>query len=166
MVGTVFLAMVGLAAAAPEMIPEDENTEIVGRTAQDFELATLDGQTFKLSEHRGSPVVVAFWASWCGPCRLELPALSSYAAEHPEVEIIAVNVDRERKDAEKFLSQISVDLPIALDPESVVMGNFLVYTMPTTILIDANGTVKLFKIGYGKEKGLSELDAAISGLKQ
>ena len=165
MATALVLSMLGVALAAPEMIPETEDQDLIGRTAPDFELSMMDGSTFKLSEHRGKPVVLAFWASWCGPCRLELPALDAYAVEHPDVSIVAVNVDRELKDAEKFLRQVSVDLPVALDAESRVMGNFSVYTMPTTILLDPNGTVKLFKIGYGKEKGLSELDAAINGLK-
>jgi thiol-disulfide isomerase/thioredoxin len=154
----------GLAVAAPEMIPE-QDLELVGRSAPLFELETLDGGSFSLEDARGSVVVLSFWASWCGPCRLELPALNRLQQERPDLKIVAVNVDRERDDAEEFLSTLEIGLPVALDNQAKALGEYAVMSMPTMFLVDTNGTVKFQKTGFSREKGLAELEAAIDGLK-
>ncbi len=137
----------GLAVAAPEMIPE-QDLELVGRSAPLFELETLDGGSFSLEDARGSVVVLSFWASWCGPCRLELPALNRLQQERPDLKIVAVNVDRERDDAEEFLSTLEIGLPVALDNQAKALGEYAVMSMPTMFLVDTNGTVKFQKTGF------------------
>ncbi len=79
--------------------------------------------------------------------------------------IYAVNVDREEGRARQFLRGIDADLPVVWDHESRSMGLYDVMSMPTTFLVDANGTVKFRKVGYSQEKGLRELIAAIDGLR-
>ena len=153
------------AAAAPEMIPE-EDLSLVGRTAPPIALKTLDGAQFDLETLRGQVVVLSFWASWCGPCRLELPALDKLQQERPDLAIIAVNVDRERSAAERFLSGLDIALPVALDNEALALGQYGVMSMPTMFLVDPNGTVKFEKTGFSKEKGLAELEAAIAEIAQ
>jgi len=160
----------GLARAAyPEMIPM-EAVSLVGRTAPTVELTTLTGGRFSLEQARaeGNVVVMAFWASCCGPCRRELPALRALEAEltGKPVEIVLVNVDKDPRDAKRFLRQIGLtdeDLTVAMDNEAVALGNYGVMSMPTTFLVDRNGTVKLSKVGYSTEKGLKELEDAIAG---
>ena len=158
------LALVQPAWAEPEMIPENA-IDLVGRTAPSFEAKLLSGEPFSLESTRGKPVVLSFWASWCGPCRLELPALSELQKQRPDVTILAVNVDRERSRAEGFLRQVTVELPIVWDTESLAMGQYDVLSMPTMFLLDAQGTVKLRKVGFSAEKGLSELEEALGALK-
>lgn len=148
------------AYAEPEMIPP-EAMEDVGHAATDFEVPLKGGGTFKLSAHSGRRVVVSFWASWCGPCRAELPALSKLAASYPNVDFLALNVDRERKAADGFLDKVAVTLPIAYDQQAVTMGNFGVTSMPTIFLIAADGTVALKHVGYGAEHGFTDLEAAL-----
>lgn len=162
---TAMLLTVAAWAAPPEMIPEEAAIDLVGRTAPIFEAETLEGEAFKLDDERGTPVVLTFWASWCGPCRLELPALSTLQRERDDVVIYAVNVDRDRKLAERFLSGVDVDLPVVWDHEATSMGQYNVLSMPTMFLIDAQGTVKWRKTGFSRERGLSELVAALDGLK-
>jgi cytochrome c biogenesis protein CcmG/thiol:disulfide interchange protein DsbE len=155
------------AGAYPEMIPLEE-TSLIGRAAPEVELTTLGGEPFVLSK-AGGPVVLAFWASWCGPCRNEMPALVALGKSRSDVRIVMVNVDRERRDAQRFLSQVGVspdDVEIALDSEAVVMGSYGVMSMPTTFLIDRSGVVRFQKVGYSTEKGLSELTEAIEGMKR
>jgi len=161
--GPLWLAL-SPAVAGPELIPE-RDVSLVGRTAPSFEAVTLDGEPFDLEATRGKPVVLAFWASWCGPCRLELPALSKLQAERDDLAIYAVNVDRDRRKADAFLRQIEVDLPVVWDNQSLAMGQYDVLLMPTMFLLDAQGTVKLRKVGYGSDSGLSELLDAIEGLR-
>lgn len=152
------------ASAYPEMIPLQE-ASLVGRAAPEVELSTLDGGQFVLSESRGKPVVLAFWASWCGPCRKEMPALVALQQERADVQIVMVNVDRDLRDARRFLSQIGLskdDAEIALDNEALALGAYGVMSMPTTFLIDQSGVVRFHKVGFSTEKGLAELEAALA----
>ena len=158
-----WLFTLATAAAAPEMIPL-ESLEIVGRSAPTFELEMLDGESFDLESHRGKPIVLSFWASWCGPCRYELPALQVFAAAHPEVDVFAVNVDRHPAAAQKFLRTVKVDLPIIWDPDSLALGQYDVLSMPTLFLLDKNLTVKWKKVGFSREKGLTELESELAAL--
>lgn len=152
-----------VASAEPEMIPE-QNLQVVGQAAPAIELPTLDGGTFKLEDHRGTPVVLSFWASWCGPCRLELPALSKMQAERSDVKIFAVNVDPEKGPAEGFLRKVDVELPIVWDNKSEIMGYFNVMSMPTMFVIDGDGTIKWRKSGFSRERGLKELEDVLAGM--
>jgi thiol-disulfide isomerase/thioredoxin len=158
------LLWLGAALAAPELIPE-KDLDLVGRTAPSFEAVTLDGDPFSLEATRGKPVVLAFWASWCGPCRGELPELSELQAQRDDIAIYAVNVDRDRRKADAFLRQVKVDLPVVWDNQSLAMGQYDVLSMPTTFVLDAQGTVKLRKVGYSSSKGLTEILAALEALK-
>ena len=153
-----------LALGAPEMIPE-QAPALLGRTAPSFELSTLSGETFRIQEQTGRPVVLAFWASWCGPCRLELPALSDLALKRTGVDFYAVNVDRQQGPARAFTKKVRVEVPILWDNQAKVMGLFQVMSMPTLFVIDAKGTVKYQKVGYSREKKLVELEAALDELQ-
>ena len=161
--GSLFLLLTGLALGAPEMIPADA-VEVIGRTAPEMVLPTLDGGDFDLQKHRGKPVVLAFWASWCGPCRAELPELAELAKRRDDVAVFAVNVDREQRAAEMFIRQVAFELPVVWDNESQVMGQLDVTSMPTTFVIDAKGTIKWRKVGYSREKRLTELEDVLDGM--
>ena len=150
--------------AAPEMIPlEDEN--ILGKAAPVFDLQTLNGTNVKLEDLRGKPVVLSFWASWCSPCRYELPELNNLIEKYPNIQFIAVNVDKSVGPAKKFLRGITLDMPIVMDNSAVILGEYGVISMPTLFLIDSNGTVQYTKVGYSKEKKLVELESEIAKLK-
>ena len=144
------------ALAAPEMIPLDA-MEIVGHPAPSVDLTLADGSKFNFTRHKGRVLVLSFFASWCGPCRLELPELTRLAAERKDVDFLAVNVDRRRVDAEKFLRSVQVGLPIAYDTDARALGEFMAMSMPTTYVIDPKGNVFSKKVGFSKEKGLTEL---------
>ncbi len=154
----MLLALVLL--AAPEMVPP-QKAELLGHSAPEVTLTLADGKTTKLSDLKGKPVVLSFWASWCGPCRKELPALAALAAKRGDVHFLAVNVDRDRAPAEKFLKELKLPLPIAFDPDSAVVSQFDVVVMPTMFMVDKNGTVKFRKTGFAADKGLVELIAAL-----
>ena len=159
----ILLLLAALGLAAPEMIPL-EDTALKGRTAPPIEAQLDDGAPFSLDDQRGKVVVLSFWASWCGPCRLELPALSALAAQRPGVAVYAVNVDRERNDARGFLRKVRFELPIVWDNQAMAMGGYGILSMPTMVVLDTNGTVVWTKVGFSREKGLTELEAELDRL--
>lgn len=160
----LLLAWLAAAHAAPEMIPEVA-VEMLGRTAPDFQATDANGQPFTLASTRGRPVVLSFWASWCTPCRKELPALSQLQKDHPDISVYAVNVDRERPLAERFIRQTPFELPIIWDTQAMALGRYNVTSMPTLFLLDRDGTIKLHKVGYGEAAGLTELADALAKVK-
>lgn len=152
--------------AAPEMIPVDvfeAAKQPDAPTSIEFHMA--DGTTQHLTDHKGRKLVLSFWASWCGPCRKELPALSAWAKENPNVDVIAVNVDRDRKMADRFLRAIPVELPIAYDPDANALGGYDVTAMPTMFVFDTKGSLVFRKVGFNEAAGLTEILTAVQGAK-
>lgn len=162
------LLMFGAALAAPEMIPEDMFKAMSAPRQGDIstlELPLRDGGTFRVADHRGKQVLLTFWASWCSPCRKELPALTTWARDHPNVAIVAVNVDRNQADAERFIEAVHFELPVAFDPNAEHLGQYGVTSMPTMFLFDARGSLVWRHSVFSVEKGFAELDAAVDGAR-
>ena len=109
--------------------------------APDFALATSDGGTIRLSELRGQPVIINFWATWCGPCRVEMPAFSSFAKAHPDVRVLGVAVDSgdpARLAIEKQKLGIPYDVLVA---DRGVTRDYGVTSLPTTVVVDEQGKI-------------------------
>ena len=115
----------------------------VGYLAPDFELATLDGDVFTLSDQRGTPLVLNFWATWCGPCRSELPSLQD-AAERYEGEVMIVGVDQGEETAvvQAYVDQMGLSFPIPMDSALEAANIYNVKGMPTTYFVDAEGVIR------------------------
>lgn len=165
---TAFLLM-KTAFAGPEMIPlevfEATKAAATARDAKGVSLPLRGGGTFELSEHAGSPVLLSFWASWCAPCRKELPALSRWAKQHPEVKVVAVGVDRDQASAERFIQSVAFDLPVAFDPDAANLGRFGVTSMPTMFLFDRQGALSWRHTGFSEDRGLTALDDALKDVR-
>lgn len=118
--------------------------------APDFTLKSRDGGNLRLSEARGNIVIVNFWASWCGPCREELPAFEALYQDYADmgVTVYAVNVDDQSAKADKLLQDIAVSFPVLYDPEGDVSELYDVSAMPTTVMIDRDGVARLTHKGY------------------
>ena len=125
---------------------------VTGEQSPDFTLKSRDSGNMKLSEQRGNIVLVNFWASWCGPCREELPAFEELYQEYQDmgVEILAVNVDDEAAKADVLLQDIEVTFPVLYDTSGEVSKLYDVNAMPTTVLVDRDGNVRLLHPGYRK----------------
>lgn len=119
-----------------------------GETPPDFTLETLDGEEITLSELKGKKVVLNFWASWCPPCKAEMPHMQKYyknSADTDNVEIVAVNLtNRENKEklVQDFINSYKITFPIPLDRDGTIAKQFKIITIPSTYMIDSNGKVQ------------------------
>ena len=122
----------------------------VSGPAPDFTLKSRDGKNVRLSELQGQVVMINFWASWCGPCRQEMPHLENIHQEYADYgfTLLGINVDEKQEQAEKLLAQIPVSFPILFDPSSSVSKQYNVDAMPTTILIDRDGNLRHLHRAY------------------
>lgn len=144
----------GAGSAGPQAVGLlDDRTLAVGEAAPDFLLETLSGETVRLSDLRGKTVVVNFWASWCPPCRQEMPefqALFEERADDDDLTIIAIDFTPEdtRAAAQQFVTEQSLTFPIALDTESgAVAQRYGVRGLPATFFIDRDGVVRDQNLG-------------------
>jgi thiol-disulfide isomerase/thioredoxin len=122
----------------------DPDGPVKGAVAPGFEVATLAGGSFSLSEHigdTGQPVFLNIWASWCLPCREEMPAIDAAAAAHPDVHFIGVVVDDDEAPAREFVEERNIDYQIGVDDDRVVKDRYRVWAMPSTYLIDGDGVI-------------------------
>ena len=118
--------------------------------APDFTLKSNSGENLRLSEHRGEVVMINFWASWCGPCRQEMPLLEQLYSEYQPLgfTILGVNVEEDPSKAEALLSDIPVSFPVLFDTQSQVSKLYDVVAMPSTVLVDRDGNVRYLHHGY------------------
>jgi peroxiredoxin len=135
------LLLVGAAAAAP-LSPT--------APAPDFTLRTLEGQNLRLGEQRGRVVLVNFWATWCGPCRQEMPHLNRLYEKYrgSGFVLLGVNVDEDTRSAVGVASKLGVKFPVLPDNDKTVSRLYDLRAMPSTVLIDRDGRVRYLHRGY------------------
>lgn len=115
-----------------------------GDVAPDFEFSAFDGQRMRLSDFRGRPVFLNFWASWCAPCRAEMPAMEVVLHEHEAdgLVVLGVNNGERLASAERFLERLDVELTAyAYDPAADIARRYSILGMPTSFFIDADGVI-------------------------
>ncbi len=135
-------------ALAGELGPLDDLRPTFTRPAPDFRLAKLDGGVLRLSELKGKAVIVNFWATWCGPCKKEMPLFSAaYAKAGGALEIVAVNVKESADVARPFRDEWGLAFPVVLDSDGRVAQQYVVNGLPVSYFIDANGVVQDLWIG-------------------
>ena len=139
--GLVALTTVILATAA---------NATADQPAPTFSLPSRGGATIDLTQYKGQVVMINFWASWCVPCRQEMPLLESIYKKYKPLgfTLIGVNVEPDQKEAENFLKQTPVSFPVLFDAKSKVSGLYNVQVMPTTVFIDRKGNVRLVHQSY------------------
>lgn len=143
------IALVALFTAAmvhamdkEEKQPKDQVQGLdVGNVAPDFELKLLSGQVVKLSDYKGKKVMLNFWATWCPPCKAEMPEMQEFhEASKDEVEVLAINMDTQN-DVAGFIKKMGITFPILLDEKNEVNKNYQIISIPTTFFIDKNGVI-------------------------
>ena len=107
-------------------------------------------QSLDLTQYKGKVVYLDFWASWCAPCRLSFPWLASLQSAYRRegLTVVAVNVDHNRADAERFLSNEGSNFGIIYDPKGLIASKYNVVGMPMSVLIDKDGKVRFKHVGF------------------
>jgi thiol-disulfide isomerase/thioredoxin len=121
-----------------------------GTPAPDFVLASRDGGKVRLADLKGDVVMINFWASWCGPCRQEMPLLAQLQAKYEPLgfRLLGVNVEPDSQAALAWLKGTPVTFPILFDTANEVAGRFGVEGMPSTVFVDRVGNVRYVHQGY------------------
>lgn len=136
-----------------------------GNHAPDFQLATLDGKVIKLSNQKGKKVLLNFWASWCPPCKAEMPDMEKfYQNNHQNVKILAVNLttaEKNRNNVTKFVKDYGLTFPILLDEKGKIGDMYQAFTIPTTYVIDSNGIIQKKIIGPLNQEMMEKLIMSI-----
>ena len=126
--------------------------------APDFSLQTTAGETVQLVELRGQPVLVNFWATWCGPCRIEMPAIQARYEmfEDDGLVVLAVNFDESRESVLAYGQELGLSFPLLLDPGGEVQRLYRNRSYPTSFFIDPDGIIQAHHIGVMTESQLDQ----------
>jgi cytochrome c biogenesis protein CcmG/thiol:disulfide interchange protein DsbE len=156
----VLLSLLGafLLVRAPASSPT-----AIGSVAPDFALADLDGNPLRLSDFRGRPVIINFWASWCGPCVEEFPLLREAASRHADDGLVVIGIVwRDRSEAARdFMARNDATWAAAMDPGERVAGDYGILGPPETHFIGRDGTIVARQIGQISAASMDEKLAAI-----
>ncbi len=163
---TILLSISGCCAPCGSLTGLFTNQGLAkGEPAPDFTLTSLRGEQVTLSELQGQVVLITFWSTTCGPCRRELPTLQELYENYTSqgLRVLAVNVGEKKSTVQRFVDENGYTLPILLDSRGEVRGAYGVRGIPTSYLVDGQGTVQHVQLGYGA--GLeAELRAEIESL--
>jgi len=140
-------AAIGFAAIA---LGSAHATIAVSTNAPDFTLRSMDGPNLRLQEQRGQVVMINFWATWCGPCRQEMPHLTRLYDKYRNAGFVmlGVNVDDDARRATDLATKLGLKFPVLLDTDKSVSRLYDLGTMPTSVLVDRNGRVRYVHNGY------------------
>lgn len=157
----VGVVLVGLAVAWA--VGDRGEVAQVGEPAPDFTVDLLDGGSFSLSDHiaeDGRPLIINLWASWCAPCRKEMPDLSAFARDHPEIAVLGVAVEDPLEDARTFGAEIDPEYALAYG-DAAFEEAYHNFGLPVTYLLDADGAVTEVFNGILTPARLEDLTAGV-----
>ena len=131
----VLVALVVLAVVGQLRAPD------LPRQAPDFALPDLDGNTVRLSDYRGRTVVLNFWATWCPPCRVELPSLVAFAEDNPEIQVLGLSVQSPEAALAKMVEEKGISYPVLI-VDGPTAESYRVGALPTTVVVGPDGEVR------------------------
>jgi len=126
------------------------SSDLAGKPAPDFALKSSTGENMRLSEYRGDVVMINFWATWCGPCRQEMPLLEQLYTRYARVgfNLLGVNIDDDSSRAMDMIAELGVSFPVLFDERKEVSKMYNVDAMPVTVIVDREGMVRFVHQGY------------------
>jgi peroxiredoxin len=138
-----------------------------GDTAPGFSLLGIDDQTYHLSDFKGKTVLINFWASWCEPCKYEMPAIQNTYDKLKDqgFVVLGVNLDEPQITVQSFVKQYNLTFPILYDPGWAVRDRYAVTKYPTTFFVDAAGKIRLVKLGVMDEAFIEQTVAKLQAAK-
>ena len=129
-------------------VGNDSDNDLNQAQTEPFQLLNLEGKLVALSDYKGRPVLVNFWATWCPPCLAEMPLIQTFAEKHADdLIILAINAGEEESLVRQFIDQHDLDLNFLLDPSNSAAVKFHVYGFPTTLFFDQDGALSARHIG-------------------
>ena len=154
-------ALVSLLAGAPSA-----HALAAGKPAIDFTLPTLDGKQVHLADLRGKVVLIDFWASWCTPCKQELPLLEKLHAKLARrgLVVLVININKDRADAARFAAAAKLTMTVPLDPKAQVGARYEPPKMPSSYVVDRKGIVRKVNAGFYGASDLARLEADLTAL--
>lgn len=126
----------------------------VGEQAPPFTLQTLEGTEISLADFEGQPVMINFWATWCPPCRAEMPEMERFYVNH-DIEILAVNLtstESSQNDVQEFVENMDLSFPILLDETRDIASFYNIQPLPTSLFIDGEGVIRHVNVGPMNEE--------------
>ncbi len=158
----ILLGVLALALLTAGCSPTPTQGIKVGNLAPDFQLQNLNGNSVSLSDFRGKPVLLNFWASWCPPCRDEMPYLQQVYDEWSAkgLVLLAINIGESSSTVEEFMQSHNLSFPVLLDTKQDVDQKYNIYGIPTTFLIDKDGIIQDIKVGAFQST--AELESSLS----
>jgi peroxiredoxin len=155
--GVLLVALPGIFAASSLA-----SSGLAGQDAPDFVLKSASGTNLRLSEYRGDVVMINFWATWCGPCRQEMPLLNDLYSRYGRVgfSLLGVNIDDDSSRAMEMAEELGVSFPVLFDERKEVSRLYQVEAMPVTVLVDREGKIRHVHLGYKpgyEEKYLTQI---------
>lgn len=161
LLGLILMGAASVASASPAAVT-------TGQPAPDFALRSMSGPNLRLSELRGHVVMINFWATWCGPCREEMPRLNDIYRLYHGVgfDLLGVNMDDATDRAGDMAHTLGVTFPVLFDESKNVARAYAVNTMPMTVLIGRDGTVRYVHQGYQSGYEQTYLDQVRGLLKE
>ncbi len=124
--------------------PQPAAIPLAGHAAPSFSLPASDGSMIELEGLRGKPIVLNFWASWCGPCEAEMPELQAAYARYGSKDLVVLGVNQGEDDAivKDYMQRLGITFPVALDRQLIAAGRYKIESLPTTFFIDRNGIIR------------------------
>lgn len=147
---TSFLRRVITIALLAVALPLAASSALNGKQAPDFSLESFSGETISLASQKGDVVMINFWATWCGPCRQEMPILDELHSRYKRAgfQLLGVNIDDDPNRARKMIEELGVSFPVLFDNNKAVSELYAVQAMPVSVMVDRNGVVRYVHHGY------------------